>query len=88
MMMGLLSGRQVQVEMLRGQLDALLAGRGGTVFVSGLAGMGKTVLLDATETLARERGIGVFRGVGDAAARAVPFGPPVAAMVGAAIRSR
>ena len=81
--MGLLRGRQLQVEALRGQLDALLAGRGGTVLVSGMAGMGKTVLLEATETLARERGIRVFRGRGDAAARVIPFGPLFEALVSA-----
>ena len=50
--MGFLRGRQAQVEALRDQLDALRAGRGGTVLVAGLAGMGKTVLLDATEMMA------------------------------------
>jgi DNA-binding NarL/FixJ family response regulator len=82
-MMGLLRGREPEVEALRGQLDALLAGRGGTVLVSGLAGMGKTVLLDATETMARELGITVFRGGGDAAARVIPFGPLLEALVSA-----
>ncbi|MGH3252647.1 MAG: ATP-binding protein, partial [Trebonia sp.] len=81
MVMGLLRGRRVQVEALRDQLDALRAGRGGTVLMSGLAGLGKTVLLDATETMARERGIRVFRGGGDAAARAIPFGPLLEALV-------
>jgi DNA-binding NarL/FixJ family response regulator len=81
--MGLLSGREPQVEALRGQLDALLAGRGGTVLVSGLAGMGKTALLDAAETMARELGIRVFRGGGDAAARVIPFGPLLEALMSA-----
>jgi len=81
--MGLLRGRQLQVEALRGQLDALLAGRGGIVLVSGTAGMGKTVLLEATGTLATERGITVFRGRGDAAARVIPFGPLLEALVSA-----
>jgi predicted ATPase len=83
LVMGLLRGREPQVEALRGQLDALLAGRGGTVLVSGLAGMGKTVLLDAAETMARELGIRVFRGGGDAAARVIPFGPLLEALVSA-----
>ena len=79
--MGFLRGRQAQVEALRDQLDALRAGRGGTVLVAGLAGMGKTVLLDATEMMARERGIKVFRGAGDAAGRVIPFGPLLEALV-------
>jgi DNA-binding NarL/FixJ family response regulator len=79
--MGLLRGRQVQVEALRGRLDALVAGRGGTVLVSGLAGMGKTVLLDAAAAMATERGVKVFRGGGDAAARVIPFTPLLEALM-------
>src|ERR1700722_1629788 len=79
--MGLLRGRQVQVEALRGRLDALVAGRGGTVLVSGLAGMGKTVLLDAGAAMATERGVKVFRGGGDAAARVIPFTPLLEALM-------
>ncbi len=81
--MGLLRGRQVQVEALRGRLDALVAGRGGTVLVSGLAGMGKTVLLDAAAAMATERGVRVFRGGGDAAARVIPFTPLLEALMSA-----
>src|SRR5262249_14121679 len=83
MVMGFLRGRQAQGEALRAQLDALRAGRGGTVLVAGLAGMGKTVLLDATEVMAREHGIKVFRGGGDAAGRVIPFGPLLEALVSA-----
>ena len=81
--MGFLRGRQVQLEALSGQLDALQGGRGGIVLVTGLAGMGKTVLLDAIDVLARERGIRVFRGTGDAAARVIPFGPLLEALMSA-----
>jgi DNA-binding CsgD family transcriptional regulator len=70
-----LSGRQVEVETLRSRLCALHAGRGGTVLVTGLAGMGKTVLLEAAEAMAREQGIKVVRGNGGAAARVTPLGP-------------
>jgi DNA-binding CsgD family transcriptional regulator len=83
MVMGFLRGRQVQLEALSDQLDALQGGRGGIVLVTGLAGMGKTVLLDETEVLARERGVRVFRGTGDAAARVIPFGPLLEALVSA-----
>jgi DNA-binding NarL/FixJ family response regulator len=78
-----LRGRQVQIEALRAQLDAVRAGRGGTVLVNGMAGMGKTVLLDAAEEMARERGIRVFRGRGLPAARVIPFGPLLEALVSA-----
>jgi len=84
MLMVLLRGRQVQVEALGEQLDALRAGRGGTVLVSGQAGLGKTVLLDAAAAMARERVIRVFRGGGDAAARVIPFGPLLEALVSTA----
>ena len=58
-----------------------MAGRGGTVLVSGLAGMGKTVLLDAAAAMAAERGVKVFRGGGDAAARVIPFTPLLEALM-------
>ncbi|HEY1823221.1 MAG TPA: AAA family ATPase [Trebonia sp.] len=82
-LMAPLHGRRAQVEALRDQLDAVRAGRGGTVLVTGLAGLGKTVLLDVAEGMARERGIRVFRGAGDAAARVIPFGPLLEALVSA-----
>ncbi len=53
------------------------------MLVSGMAGMGKSVLLEATEAMARERGIRVFRGTGDAAAGVIPFGPLLEALVSA-----
>ena len=76
-------GRQAEIEALRGQLDAVRAGRGGTVLVTGMAGMGKTVLLHVAENMARERGIRVFRGTANAAARVIPFGPLLEALVSA-----
>ncbi|HEX6454479.1 MAG TPA: ATP-binding protein, partial [Trebonia sp.] len=59
-----LRGRKAETHALHRRLDAVRAGRGGTVLVTGLAGMGKTVLLDAAERMAREQGIRVFRGTG------------------------
>ena len=41
----------------------------------GLAGLGKTVLLDAAAVIARDHGIGVYGGTGNAAARVIPFVP-------------
>jgi DNA-binding CsgD family transcriptional regulator/predicted ATPase len=76
-----LRGRQVQLETLGDQLDAVRAGRGGTVLVMGLAGMGKTALLDAADGMAREREVSVFRGTGDVAGQVIPLGPLLEALV-------
>jgi DNA-binding NarL/FixJ family response regulator len=46
-----------------------------------MAGLGKTVLLDATESMARQRDIRVFRAVANAATRVIPFGPLLEALV-------
>jgi DNA-binding NarL/FixJ family response regulator len=78
-----LRGRQAQIETLREQLDAVRAGHGGTVLVAGLAGIGKTVLLDEAEGMAGPRGVRVYRGAGDPAARVIPFGPLLEALVSA-----
>jgi DNA-binding CsgD family transcriptional regulator len=76
-----LQGRQGQLETLRDQVDAVLGGCGGIVLVTGDAGMGKTVLLDAAEEMAHEHGIAVFRGAGDVAGQVIPFGPLLEALV-------
>src|SRR3984957_16771517 len=76
-----LRGRQSQIAELGELLDAVHAGRGGTVLVTGPGGMGKTALLDIAGHMARDRGIRVFRGAADAAARAIPFGPLFEALV-------
>ena len=67
--------------MLRGQLTALGAGRGSVVLVTGPAGVGKTTLLAEAARLATDGGIPVFRGSGDPAARAVPLGAILDALV-------
>jgi DNA-binding NarL/FixJ family response regulator len=76
-----LRGRQSQIAALGERLDAVRAGRGGIVIVTGPGGMGKTALLDTAGHMARERGVRVFRGAGDAAARVIPFGPLFEALV-------
>ncbi|HSZ38961.1 MAG TPA: AAA family ATPase [Trebonia sp.] len=78
-----LRGRQAEVDALRELLDAVRDGRGGTVLVTGLAGLGKTVLLDAAAEMARERGIRVFRGAGSIAAQVIPLSPLFEALVSA-----
>jgi DNA-binding CsgD family transcriptional regulator len=76
-----LRGRQVQLDTMAGQLDALLAGRGGIILVRGLPGMGKSSLLIEAARMARARGIAVYGGAGDAAAQVVPLGPLLEALV-------
>jgi DNA-binding CsgD family transcriptional regulator len=78
-----LRGRRAEIDMLDGRLHALSAGRGGTVLVTGLAGMGKTALTDAAAEMARTRGISVFRGAGDIAGQVTPLGPLLAALLSA-----
>jgi len=69
---------------LRGQLDALRAGHGSVLIVTGPAGLGKTTLLAETVRLAADGGIATFGGGGDRAARSVPLGPILEALVSAA----
>lgn len=69
--------------MLRGQLDVLGAGRGSVVLVTGPAGAGKTTLMDEAASLATDRGVRVFCGGGDLAARAVPLGVILDALISA-----
>jgi len=66
---------------LLGQLNALGAGRGSVVLVTGPAGSGKTTLLAEAASLAADGGILVFCGGGDPAARAVPLGAILDALV-------
>src|SRR5271154_2280876 len=79
-----LRGRQVQLDTMAGQFDALLAGRGGIILVRGLPGMGKSSLLAEAATIARKCGITVYGGAGDAAAQVVPLGPLLEALVSSA----
>ncbi len=78
-----LRSRQPQVAALRGQLNALGAGRGSVVLVTGPAGAGKTTLLAEAASLAADAGILVFSSGGDPAARAVPLGVMLDAVVSA-----
>jgi DNA-binding CsgD family transcriptional regulator len=78
-----LRGREVQLETLRGQVDAVLTGRGGIVVVTGQAGMGKSALLAQVRAMAAEQGMRVFQGAGDAVGQVVPLGPLLEALVSA-----
>ena len=58
---------------LHGLLDRLRAGAGGTLFISGDAGLGKTTLLDLAAATA-DPGVRVARGRGQAMEVDLPFG--------------
>ena len=75
-----LRGRDNELALLRGQLAAVQGGRGGVVLVTGVPGIGKSALLDATAAIAGERPIEVFRGAGGIAAQVIPFGPLLEAL--------
>ncbi|HUN35284.1 MAG TPA: LuxR family transcriptional regulator [Trebonia sp.] len=76
-----LRGRDAPLGTLTAQLDALAAGQGRVILVSGLPGMGKTALLAAAAGLARDRGLRVLRGSADPAALAIPLRPLLQALV-------
>ncbi|MFY9667983.1 MAG: AAA family ATPase [Trebonia sp.] len=78
-----LRGRQAEVDVLRGQLDVLGAGRGSVELVAGPAGAGKTMLLAEAANLAADRGSGFSAAAGNSAARAVPLGVILDALVSA-----
>jgi DNA-binding CsgD family transcriptional regulator len=67
-----LVGRDEEVRLLRDALDAAAAGHGGTWFVAGEAGVGKSRLAREASRQAHARGMTVLTG------RAVPGGVPVA----------
>ncbi|MEV4423355.1 AAA family ATPase, partial [Patulibacter sp. NPDC049589] len=56
-----LIGRAPELERVSTLVEAAVAGRSGALVVSGVAGIGKTALLDAAGALARERGLTVLR---------------------------
>jgi DNA-binding CsgD family transcriptional regulator len=76
-----LRGRDVEVDDIVQKIDGLENGRGAVIIVSGGAGVGKSALIGEAEDLARDRGIRVFRGAGDAALQTVPLGPLLEALV-------
>jgi DNA-binding NarL/FixJ family response regulator len=57
---GLLLERSAELSRLGVLADAVIAGRGAVAVVEGHAGLGKTTLLDAAITLARDRGLHVL----------------------------
>ncbi|MFD7135334.1 AAA family ATPase [Streptomyces sp. NPDC059894] len=70
-----LRGRDSEIALLSGFLEAALQGRGGAVVLEGVPGSGKTRLLEETRTLAQALGVRVFGGAGDPDGRPVPLRP-------------
>ena len=58
----ILVGRAQQLEELQLSLDAIMEGKGTTIFVSGEAGSGKTRIANEFLNLARDRGVTVLSG--------------------------
>ncbi|EXG82100.1 ATP-binding protein [Cryptosporangium arvum] len=76
-----LRGRESQLSVLRGRLDALVSGQGGVAVIHGAAGMGKTRLIRDLVALGDQRGVVVRYGRCDVLARSVPLGTLLAALL-------
>ncbi|HUZ84265.1 MAG TPA: AAA family ATPase, partial [Gaiellales bacterium] len=71
----LLVGREREQEILRAQLDRMLAGQGGTVLVGGEADIGKTTLVEDLDIQAEEAGALVIWGHAYDLSVTPPYGP-------------
>lgn len=70
-----LIGRRRETEILQGYIERLLRGMGGTVVLSGEAGMGKSRLLQHIRALAESQGVKLLAGAGDSIERQTPYFP-------------
>src|SRR5215218_9146290 len=68
-------GRDREIALLRGQLDAALAGQGSLVLISGGAGLGKTTLAEFVAREAAARGALVLTGRCYDLTETPPYGP-------------
>lgn len=66
-------GRDAERELLHKRIDALLAGSGGVVSITGEAGIGKSFLLRDVVSYARAHNARVLVGAGDATERSTTF---------------
>src|SRR5919108_1296160 len=73
-------GRDDELSLLVEALDHAREGRGGTILISGEAGIGKTRLARSAEEFAAERAMVVLRGRGSPGEASTPFGPLVGAL--------
>jgi predicted ATPase len=81
-------GRDDELRLLAGSLDAVCEGRGGAIVLSGEAGIGKSRLARSAEELAGERGMVVFGGRASAVDASTPYGPLVDALHASRAASR
>jgi DNA-binding CsgD family transcriptional regulator len=84
MLCPVLIGRSAELRALTGALDGTCQGRGGAVFVTGDAGVGKSRLAREAFTMAGSRGFFVLTGRATESAVPVPFRPVTEALMGAA----
>ena len=70
-----LVGRARELETIRTLVDRVEQGRGGSLFIRGARGVGKTRLAEEVQAFARGRGWAVFSGRAYSAERMVPFAP-------------
>ncbi len=77
----MLVGREEETARLRAALTAAGAGRGGTVLLTGEAGIGKSRLIRETAHLARERDWVILAGRAVAGGVPTPFRPFAEALV-------
>ncbi|WP_167305963.1 ATP-binding protein [Nocardioides euryhalodurans] len=75
-----LVGRRDLGDQIRSRLDRSLTGRGGSLVLTGPAGVGKSALLDLTESLARRRGFRTGRGSAAAVEGPWPYAPVLEAL--------
>jgi len=73
-------GRGAELGSLEGALDRATAGQGGTIFLTGEAGVGKTRLIVEAGRLARAREIPVLLGAATIVGRSTAFAPLVQAL--------
>jgi AAA ATPase-like protein len=73
-MTGTLRGRDAELAVLAGRLDAAETGTGSLLVLEGPAGIGKTTLLDVAATRGRERGMAVLRARGNPLEQDFSFG--------------
>lgn len=75
-----LFGRRDIGNLIRDRLDAAAGGRGSTLLFSGPPGVGKSAVLDLTESLAARRGWRIGRGTASAVEDPWPYAPVLEAL--------